>query len=132
MSLIMLAGGCSTMPQYKFKPDEKHTTIKSLGFGWISICVDQAFFMPPKSGQPEEYLIPTNKRITVKKHVTFTGYNSTRSCSASISFVPSQDKTYIANANIGSEGCLIDLVQVDETKEVGVSFEPSIKPGECH
>ena len=132
IAFIFLLNGCTTLPHYQLKPEESYTKIKSIGLGWLSICVDGIAFIPAKSNQPKEYLIPTNKRVSVKKHMVFSGYNITHSCSPSLSLIPQKDKTYIAESNIIDKNyCHIDLVQADDTKDVGVSFESSVEAGEC-
>lgn len=137
---LSLIAGCATHVEAPaYEPKEGDATLKNYGRGYPLVCSDgvRLNVKPVDPKDWSEYKIPTGKRITISSHMNFTGYNAIAYCTASLSFVPLPNTTYIlysgvsGDANKAAVGCLSEVVREDPTTSSGLAPELSAGPPTC-
>ena len=122
--------GC--VSPYILKDAEPRAKIQPMGFGTITFCKNnKAYSLPSDPKNKEVKYIPSGERITIKKSLSFQGYNVTYSCHPELSFVPASNETYIVNADLQGSQCYIELLKLNEEKETGVDIDFTTSSSNC-
>jgi len=131
--LLISITGCASSPRYKFTKNEPRVEVTNSGYGGVSMCKDYKYYTPvSKEKNSGVIMVPAGDRITLMKNVFFSGYNVSFSCYPRLSFIPKEGEKYIVNADISPEGCYVELVKLDGSKETGISVEPSVAGASCY
>ncbi|MBI5259453.1 MAG: hypothetical protein HY855_23330 [Burkholderiales bacterium] len=126
-----LLQGC--IATYVPAPDERMTTVRSVGFGRPQLCKDGQFYWAPEApGVPDAVSVPAGRRVTLGAHMVSAGYQVTHFCRPFLSFVPEVGRSYVMNSALSGNGqCVVELVRAEPSSDTGLAVEPSVGRAEC-
>lgn len=118
-------------PPYKFTADEKTAKLRVLHNSNVSMCAQGKVYDLKKLPKNNVYLVPVGKRVDLSTTLVQHGYNVTYTCTAYLSFVPTEGKSYLMDASAIGNRCTLDLVQEDPSTETGLAPELSTGAPTC-
>ena len=131
---LLLAACATPIPKYQPTPEEKVTSVKLFGWGEPYMCRTGKLYALPvqEENGTRRTTLPTGARVGLVNFITVHGYQVISRCTARISVIPRDGINLIVNGVLPEAGkCALDVVREDDSKETGVSMEPSLGAPAC-
>ncbi|MCE2596397.1 hypothetical protein K6Y31_16495 [Motilimonas cestriensis] len=126
----LIATGCSA--PYEPKQGEETARIKPLtSHPYHTICKNEQENELIGKSEDGFYTIPAGERISLKFKYYETNGVASYSCWPSLSFVPKSGIDYYSSVKLRGGACYIELLKRDDSSEVGLSNEKTVKPMTC-
>lgn len=127
----LLLAACA-IPQYQPGSSEKAARVRLMGMGELSMCRAHLKYRLPvhEDGQGRRWTyLPVGERIELSSYSLVAEGAGAAYCTARASIIPSEGVTLIVNSTTPAfNSCGLEIVREDESRETGLSVEPSLQP----